>query len=125
STGERARPNLLLGHWPLEGPGTDDRYLVYGNFFYQNPTERLFQAEGNVAAYNNVFVNFHGEAVSFQPHNDVPREIDFHRNTVVARGEAVRLNGADPAHEQNALANLVYSEAPPTALAEAGNRIAG
>ena len=45
----RARaPSLLLGHWPLAGRGSSDRYLVYGNLFLDNPTEALFQAEGNV-----------------------------------------------------------------------------
>jgi hypothetical protein len=44
-----ARPNVLVGHWPLSGPGMDDRYLVYGNLFYQNPHEALFQGEGNIA----------------------------------------------------------------------------
>ena len=121
---ERARPNVLLGHWPLEGSGRDDRYLVYGNLFYQNPTERLFQAEGNVAAYNNVFVNVHGQAVSFQAHNDIPRNIDFHRNTVIGRGPAVTLTGADPAHAQHAVANLIYSETPPVGLSARDNRIA-
>ncbi|MGG7055962.1 hypothetical protein [Nitrosomonas sp. ANs5] len=37
------RPNVLLGHWPLTGRGENDRYLVYSNFFYQNPQESLFQ----------------------------------------------------------------------------------
>ncbi|HYP69089.1 MAG TPA: hypothetical protein VEP67_12680, partial [Thiobacillaceae bacterium] len=36
SVGAMARPNVLLGHWPLQGPGTDDRYLVYGNLFVDN-----------------------------------------------------------------------------------------
>ena len=46
---EAARPNVLLGHFPLEGSGTEDRYAVYGNFFYQNRYEALFQGEGNIA----------------------------------------------------------------------------
>src|SRR5574340_265659 len=29
--GPQARPNVLLGHFPLAGAGSDDRYLVYGN----------------------------------------------------------------------------------------------
>ncbi len=40
STGVDARPNLLVGHWPLSGPGQDDVYLIYGNFFWANPTGR-------------------------------------------------------------------------------------
>ncbi len=51
STGGLARPNLLVGHFPTSGPGVDDQYEIYGNFFWQNPTEALFQGEGNVAFY--------------------------------------------------------------------------
>ena len=60
STGSLARPNLLVGHSPLSGTGVDDRYEIYGNFFFQNPTEALFQGEGNVALYDNLFVNASG-----------------------------------------------------------------
>ena len=121
ATGERARPNLLLGHWPLQGPGSDDVYLVEHNLFYQNPTERLFQAEGNVTARHNEFINQHGEAVSFQPHNHLPRTIDFGDNTVVGRGPAVRIRGGDPAYPQHAEHNLIYSESAPIGLPEARN----
>ncbi len=52
-----ARPNVLVGHFPRTGPGVEDTYAIYGNFFYQNRHEALFQGEGNVALYANVFVN--------------------------------------------------------------------
>ena len=52
-----ARPSLLVGHFPLTGAGRNDVYEIYGNFFWQNPTEALFQGEGNIALYDNVFVN--------------------------------------------------------------------
>ena len=52
-----ARPNVLVGHFPLEGRGADDDYSIHGNFFYQNRNEALFQGEGNVALYGNLFVN--------------------------------------------------------------------
>ncbi len=91
STGPMARPNVLVGHWPLMGEGAEDRYLIYANLFWQNPTEALFQGEGNVALYNNIFVNHHGPAVRIQPHNDVPRRIDIFQNTVLARDEGIAL----------------------------------
>ncbi|TVS20640.1 MAG: hypothetical protein EA424_02965 [Planctomycetaceae bacterium] len=112
SDGPMARPNLLLGHWPLEGPGKDDRYLVYGNLFFQNLTERLFQAEGNVIAYNNLFVNLFGEAVSFQAHNDQPRRIWFVNNTALGLGPALRLSGADERFEQIIDGNAIFAERP-------------
>ncbi|MCB0013279.1 MAG: right-handed parallel beta-helix repeat-containing protein, partial [Anaerolineales bacterium] len=82
STGGDARPNLLVGHWPLSGNGQNDVYEIYGNFFYQNPTpEALFQGEGNVALYNNLFVATTGDAIAIQAHNDVPREVRVFLNT--------------------------------------------
>ncbi len=62
---ESPRPNVLVGHFPLEGPGVDDDYAIYGNFFYQNRDEALFQGEGNVALYGNLFVNEYGDAIGF------------------------------------------------------------
>ena len=123
SDGAMARPNLLLGHWPLEGPGKDDRYLVYGNLFFQNLTERLFQAEGNVIAYNNVFVNLFGEAVSFQAHNDQPRRVWFFHNTVLGLGPALRLSGADERFEQIIDGNAIFAERPAEFAFPSENRV--
>ena len=112
SAGERARPNVLLGHWPLEGAGRDDRYLVYRNVFLHNPHERLLQAEGNVALYNNLFVNARGEGVSLQAHNDVPRDVDVLYNTIASRGAGLRLSDAAPGYRQRVSGNIVYAETP-------------
>jgi hypothetical protein len=124
SDGPMARPNLLLGHWPLEGPGQDDRYVVYGNVFFQNTTERLFQAEGNVVAYNNLFVNLFGEAVSFQTHNDQPRRIWFVNNTVLGLGPALRLSGADERFQQVFDGNAIFAERPEESALPGENLIA-
>lgn len=111
---ESARPNVLVGHFPLEGPGTDDQYAVYGNFFYQNRHEALFQGEGNVALYSNLFVNSHGDAIRIQPHNDIPRRIDIAYNTVLAFGTGISIiqkEGA-PAFPQVVSANAVFAATP-------------
>lgn len=110
--GDLARPNLLLGHWPLTGAGADDDYLVYGNFFYQNPAEALLQAEGNVALYGNLLVNDSGPGVHIQPHNDLPRRIRVFQNTVVASGLGIRITGGDPGFEQRLVGNAVFAAAP-------------
>lgn len=49
---ELARPNVLVGHLPPSGSGVNDLYEIYGNLFWQNPTEALFQGEGNLALYS-------------------------------------------------------------------------
>ncbi len=110
--GNLARPNLLLGHVPLSGPGTENRYLVYGNFLYGNPVEALFQAEGNFAFYANVLVNDTGPAVHIQPHNDVPRNVDVFGNTILAQTTGIRLTGADPGAVQRVFGNVVFAADP-------------
>ncbi len=123
STGPMARPNVLVGHWPLSGEGTEDRYLIYANLFWQNPTEALFQGEGNVALYNNLFVNHHGSAVRIQPHNNVPRRVEIFYNTVLARDEgiAVRLREGQPEWPRVVLHNLILAGRPLLGAEARGN----
>jgi len=109
---EGARPNLLVGHFPLTGPGSNDVYEIYGNFFYQNTTEALFQGEGNIAFYDNVMVNDAGSAVHIQPHNDVPRSIDIFHNTIVATGNGIRIQGASTDFVQRVVGNAVFAGSP-------------
>ena len=110
STGEMARPNLLVGHFPLSGAGMNDRYEIYGNFFYQNASEALFQGEGNIVLHDNVFVNHFGDAVHVMPHNDVPREVHVYHNTVVATNNGIRVSGAAAGFVQRIVGNAVYAE---------------
>jgi hypothetical protein len=110
--GPNARPNLLVGHFPLTGPGADDRYEIHGNFFYENPTHTLFQGEGNVTIHDNVFVNRSGGAINVRPHNDRPREILIHHNTVLAAERGIRVAGGDPLHRQRVIGNAVFAARP-------------
>ena len=113
ATGADARPNLLVGHWPLSGIGVDDVYLIYSNFFYRNPTaESLFQGEGNIALYQNLFVSDDGDAVAIQPHNDVPRMVRIFNNTVLAGGSGIRVSGGDANHQQNVIGNAIFAAIP-------------
>ena len=111
--GPQARPNVLLGHFPLTGAGSEDRYLVYGNLFLSNPTEALFQAEGRVALYDNVFINDSGDAIRIQPHNDVPRDMAIFSNTVLASGTGIQVRRVEGmAYRQRVLANVVAASTP-------------
>ena len=120
---ELARPNVLVGHWPVSGPGVDDRYLVYGNFFYENPDESLFQGEGNIALYNNLFVNHFGDAVRIQPHNDIPREVSIFCNTIIARNTGITLARSlrSLAYTQSVVANIVFARSPIRGTTEGKN----
>ena len=120
---DAARPNVLVGHFPPEGPGIDDRYVIYGNFFYANASEALFQGEGNVALYNNLFVNPLGDAIHIRPHNGIPKNIDIAFNTVVARDAGISvLPGAGSAgYRQAVVGNAVFAATPIQGGAQAGN----
>jgi hypothetical protein len=112
SSGPLARPNVLLGHFPLSGVGADDSYVVYGNFFHENPTEALLQAEGTVDVHDNVFVNSAGDAVRIQPHHAPLRSVAVRQNTIVAHGVGIRLRGADQLPRQSIEANAVFAGLP-------------
>lgn len=119
--GPDARPNLLLGHFPLTGPGAADRYLVYGNLFLDNPSEALVQAEGRVALYDNVLINAGGDAIHIQPHNDVPRDIDIFSNTVLASGTGIRIRRGGTRYRQRLSANLIAAGVPVEGGERGGN----
>ena len=124
SGGADARPNLLVGHFPLSGTGSNDLYEIYGNFFYQNPSEALFQGEGNVALYDNLFVNDDGAAINVMPHNDRPRNITIFHNTVLAGESGISVSGAASGFQQKTVGNLVFA-ASPVSSPNSSNNITG
>jgi hypothetical protein len=109
NTGTLARPNLLLGHFPLDGLGHSDTYLVTANVFFSNPVESLMQAEGNVIIAKNAFINLDGDGIAVQPHNDVPRRIEIAGNFVVASGHGIRVRGADTGYAQVITGNREFT----------------
>lgn len=121
STGANARPNVLLGAFPATGAGANDLYEVYGNVFHQNPVEALLQATGNLALFNNLFVN-HVDPAGFRAvyvtaqNGFRPRDIRIVHNTVWVANSAggIRLANADPAFAQLCHANAVFATAPVT-----------
>jgi hypothetical protein len=111
-TGDLARTNLLVGHWPLSGAGSTDSYQIYGNLLWQNPSDGLFQGEGNFSFHDNLLVNRNGDGAYSQPHNDVPKRIDFYNNTVVTTGTGIRISNPDPAYAQRVVGNAVFAATP-------------
>lgn len=109
SSGKLARPNVLLGHFPEDGPGRDDEYQVYGNFFHDNPHEGLLQAEGNVVIQDNIFVNAHGDALHIQPHHSGPKRVTIAHNTILASNMGISVTGGDPRFRQIVVANAVFA----------------
>jgi hypothetical protein len=121
STGRRARPSVLIGDVPAFGPGSAHGYEIYGNFFFQNPSEALFQGEGNIALYSNLFVNDFGDAVNIRRHNGTVRTVHVFGNTVVAAGSGISIKHGDIAYRQIAAANAVFSAGPVEASHGAAN----
>jgi hypothetical protein len=123
SSTDLPRPNVLVGHFPPFGDGVDDRYVVYGNFFYANPVDALFQGEGNVAVYGNLFVNPFGDAIHIQPHNDIPKQVDIAFNTVVAgrTGIMVAPAAGSAAFRQSVVGNAVFAATPLVGGIQKGN----
>ncbi len=125
AAGSMARPNLLVGHFPPSGSGAEDHYEIYGNFFWQNPTEALFQGEGNIGFYGNLLVNHTGAGVNIQPHHDVPKEVRVFGNTVVAKNSGIRVSGVSAGHAQRVQANAVFSDQPIAAADQRDNQTGG
>jgi hypothetical protein len=120
--GPLARPNVLLGHMPPEGRGMDDRYLVYANLFWRNQGESLFQGEGNLALYNNLFVSDGPDALRIQPHNGIPRNTLILFNTLVASGNGITVRV--PEHNiftQIVAGNRVFAARPMEGGRQIGN----
>lgn len=124
SAGPAARPSLLLGHFPRQGAGSDDVYEVSHNLFFCSPREALLQAEGNVAMAGNIFVNPEGDAISVQPHNDIPKTIDIKDNFIAASGRGVSIVDKESGYAQTVSGNAIYASPAATGGKQAGNQIA-
>ncbi len=112
SEGTLARPNLLVGHFPVHGTGHSDRYEIVGNILFDNRTEVLFQGEGNVTLARNLLFNPNGDAVVLQPHHDRPRSVAVEENFVAASGRGIAVRGGDPELDQTVARNEVYASEP-------------
>lgn len=78
-----ARPCLLLGAWPPSGPGADDRYEVYGNVFFANPTESLLQLTGRATVHDNVFASARLGILAREHHGRPLLQLRCYHNTFV------------------------------------------
>jgi len=68
------------------GARPSDRDEIYGNFFFENPVEALFQGDGNVVLHDNVLVH------SF--------------------GNGIRVTGGDPGFVKANIGNTVFAGIP-------------
>jgi hypothetical protein len=68
------RPNLLVGGFPDNGPGSRDLYQIYRNLLVDNPREALFQGSGRISFHDNVLIGGQPAAAVFEDH-DLPLEL--------------------------------------------------
>lgn len=104
------RPNLLVGGFPDSGLGSEDRYEIYGNFFFHNPRESLLQASGRVSIHDNVFVDVAGTAILATGH-DLPFRLGWiYNNTIFAAGTGISVGNA--ADQSIVFGNLIFADDP-------------
>ncbi len=109
------RPNLLVGGFPDSGPGSEDLYVIYGNFFYHNPRESLLQVSGRVSIHDNIFVDVPGTAILLRNH-DLPLKLaHVYNNTIFAAGRGIAL-ASSPVEEAHIMGNLIFSDNPITGV---------
>jgi hypothetical protein len=105
------RPSVLIDGLPDSGPGSRDRYHVYGNVFLNNPRESLFQGTGRISLHDNIFVSSKLPCVTIHPHSGkTPRSIRIYHNTIVTEREPIRVVGAEPDAEVVIAGNLIASD---------------
>lgn len=108
------RPNLLVGGFPASGPGADDLYEIYGNFFYHNPRESLLQASGRVAIHDNVFVDGVAPghaAITLRDHDSPLKQAFIYNNTICSSARGIQISS--PALEGHAvIGNLIFADTP-------------
>ncbi len=107
------RPNVLVGGFPDTGAGSDDLYEIYGNFFFHNPRESLFQGSGRVSLHDNVFVDSAFSAIRLQNH-DLPLKLaHVYNNTIYDTIVGIGFSNSAPDGDF-VVGNLVFSDSPIT-----------
>jgi MYXO-CTERM domain-containing protein len=105
------RPNVLVGGFPQTGPGSQDRYEIYGNLFFHNPRESLFQGSGRVTLHDNVFVDTTGTAILLQDH-DLPLSLaTVYDNTIYQAKSGIHFGSSAPVGDA-VFGNLIFADNP-------------
>lgn len=105
------RPNVLVGGFPDSGPGSTDLYEIYGNFFYHDPRESLFQGSGRVSLHDNIFVDSYYAAITLRA-QDLPLKLGYvYNNTVYTNGQGIYF-GTAATVDDGVTGNLVFAGTP-------------
>lgn len=107
------RPNVLLGGFPFTGAGSLNMYEVYGNFFYGNHREALFQASGRISLHDNLFVDgpYTYPAVVFSNHEH-PLKVAYVYNNTIYTSERGIYFGNNAMVDDAVVGNVVFALKP-------------
>lgn len=107
------RPNLLVGAFPASDAGSLNMYEIYGNYFFHNHREALFQGSGRVSLHDNIFVDgpFQYAAVVLRRQNWPLQIAHVYNNTVYTSGRGIYF-GTGAMLEDAVIGNLVFASKP-------------
>lgn len=107
-----ARPNLLVDGFPDSGPGSQDHYEIYGNFFFHNEGDALLQGNGRLHIHDNVFVDSANPAMRLTNH-DGKTVIDalVYNNTIYDTAQGI-VFGSAPSGQSLVAGNAIFSPSP-------------
>ncbi len=105
------RPNLLVGGFPASGPGSNNLYEIYGNFFYHNPREALFQGSGRISFHDNILVDGQYAAAVFRS-QDLPLKLAYVYNNTVYTTQSGIYFGTLATTGDAVVGNLVFAPTP-------------
>lgn len=121
------RPNLLVGGIPDSGPGSEDLYEIYGNFFWNNPRESLLQASGRVSIHDNVFIDCPSSghaAITLRDHDLPLRLAHVYNNTIVSSARGVRIASV-PTEGHALIGNVAFTSGEAFSLHPSITRVDG
>jgi MYXO-CTERM domain-containing protein len=107
-----ARPNLLVDGPPASGPGSKDWVEIYGNFFFHNDDDALFQGNGRLHIHDNVFVDSKHPAIRLTNHSG-KTVIDawVYNNTIFDTATGISVSSA-PSGNSLIFGNAIFSAQP-------------
>jgi len=121
------RPNLLVGAFPGTGIGSHNLYEIYGNFFYHNHREALFQGSGRFSLHDNIFVDGPHDypALVLRNHNFPLKLAYIYNNTIYTTERGIYFGNLALAGDA-VFGNLIFGSAPITGMvARASDNLTG
>lgn len=108
------RPNVLVGGFPAQGPGSEDMHEICANFFFHNPRESLLQASGRVSIHDNVLVDGAAAghaAITLRDHDLPLKSAHVYHNTIWHAARGIHIAAAAP-ESHSVVGNVIFAATP-------------